>query len=458
MQFLISVVFLYYLTNSKAFACVTCEVPTSDSVFYVFAQFWNGESCRQNPNYPGCLVPLSPSWNKVQTIHGLWPNYKTSGYPQFCTDESYDPTMPYQLGYVTMTTNWPSVIDAVDDYASFWEHEFTKHGTCTHLTQLQYFQETLKLYSRFPTPDIITSNYGNTVSATSLRNAFGGPEYVALQCDGGMYYSAVYTCWDKDANDRPTVQMKCNADVISEDTCTSSSIVIPSFDGTIAIPSNNEISYKNQNVNVSTIMQETVYVFKQYWEAENCYASSAPGCLNPIDLWKTNLTINTLATQFTSSGYPTECTNEAFNISVIDEVGRSIMESDWPNLDYTTNDGNYANVWSSAWSKFGVCTGLSQYDYFSSTLQLFTKVGTPSAITSNIGKSYIPRSTIENGFGGSNFVALTCKNTYYITGAYTCYNHDSNGLITTQAECPAAVLGMDSCATGVSATLNIVSF
>jgi len=83
------------------------------------------------------------------TIHGLWPSRSgddCATYPCDCSDEPFNASLLQPI-MASMKENWPSLKGSED--ASFWEHEFTKHGTCSGLKQLQYFNVTLNLRSTF---------------------------------------------------------------------------------------------------------------------------------------------------------------------------------------------------------------------------------------------------------------------------------------------------------------------
>lgn len=101
-------------------------------------------------------------------------------------------------------------------------------GTCSGLSQYDYFQSTLTLYKSYGTPSILTAAVGSTLSASDLRTAMGGSTMVALQCNSGLYLSGAYSCWNQ-VNGVPTTQTVCPSDVQSEDTCTSSSLSIQAF-------------------------------------------------------------------------------------------------------------------------------------------------------------------------------------------------------------------------------------
>ena len=61
-------------------------------------------------------------------LHGLWPEFLNGSWPQYC-----DPAAPFNMTSVQdllpeLHTYWPSLVAA--DQAAFWEHEWTRHGTC----------------------------------------------------------------------------------------------------------------------------------------------------------------------------------------------------------------------------------------------------------------------------------------------------------------------------------------
>ena len=197
--------------------------------YYVFAYSWQPEFCYDQSGYPGCSNPQS-FWGKYFTIHGLWPQYSAGGYPESCTNEPFDPNVPDQIGMDTMTTYWPNVKENVDDadYDSFWEHEWTKHGTCTGLKQLEYFNTTIILAQMYGTPSQFTEAVGGEINAADLRKYMGGADKVSLLCNDKKYVVGALSCWDK-VDDHPQVLVPCASDVKAEDTCTEDVLVVQSF-------------------------------------------------------------------------------------------------------------------------------------------------------------------------------------------------------------------------------------
>lgn len=218
------------LLSAAAFAEQVAEqVSTTSFDLYLLAQSWQPEFC-YGTSYPGCSHP-EEYWKTHFTIHGLWPQYASSGYPQSCTNEPFDESIPDEIGWDTMTTYWPNVKydETSSDYTEFWEHEWSKHGTCSNLSQYDYFSSAISLLQKFGTPSVVSDNVGGSVSKSSLQAGFGGSKYVSLQCQGGQYLSEARTCWSKDSNNFPVAQIECPSSVLSQDTCSKSTIIIEAF-------------------------------------------------------------------------------------------------------------------------------------------------------------------------------------------------------------------------------------
>ena len=151
------VLFVVFLGISLLF--VGAQMPTQNTV-YVLAYSWQPEFCFGQSSYVGCATP-SDFWRSHFTLHGLWPQYTTSGYPSNCGSAPLLPdVLKVTIGMETMTQYWPNVKNAegTADYFSFYQHEWSKHGTCSGLTQPQYFNATIGLIKTFGTPEIVSNN------------------------------------------------------------------------------------------------------------------------------------------------------------------------------------------------------------------------------------------------------------------------------------------------------------
>ena len=198
------------------------------NIIYLLAYSWIAGCC-VNKNYPGCLNK-SDYWKNHFTIHGLWPQYVDNGYPEFCTDEPFNSTIPDLIGMDIMTKYWPNVEYEVNNpnYDSFYNHEWTKHGTCSLVNnQFDYFNSTIELAKKFRTPEILTEiKVTTTIQSDYLRDQFGGKEYVTLICSNTNILTGIYTCWDMNENGLPEEQIKCPVTVQKEDTCKTEEVVI----------------------------------------------------------------------------------------------------------------------------------------------------------------------------------------------------------------------------------------
>jgi len=213
--------FLLFLSQLGTF--VQSTTPT----MYVFAYSWTPGFCN-GESYPGCKAPQN-YWKQNLTIHGLWPQYTTSGYPASCTTEQFNSSIPIEIGLDYMVERWPDVQYDINNpaYDSFWEHEWTKHGTCSGLSQYDYFTTALSLTNTLITPEIIHNSIGLNVSGDEIRYSIANPSSVSLQCHKQMLVG-IYTCWQQ-INNIPSKMITCPPDVLQEDTCTTPYVYIPAL-------------------------------------------------------------------------------------------------------------------------------------------------------------------------------------------------------------------------------------
>jgi hypothetical protein len=105
--------------------------------------------------WPGTMTPGAlPSYVDTFTLHGLWPNRNDGSYPQCCNNSypfSYAQILPIiddvrRVWYDTLHDNLNGT--------SFWEHEWSKHGTCAisdgsiGSTEREYFQTCVNLHDQ----------------------------------------------------------------------------------------------------------------------------------------------------------------------------------------------------------------------------------------------------------------------------------------------------------------------
>jgi ribonuclease T2 len=187
--------------------------------FYVMSMSYQPEFCYENrhDDWPGCSHPLD-FWKAHLTIHGLWPEYQDGSYPASCSTEVFDNATVAPLES-QMLRYWPNVkydykTDG-NDYLEFWEHEWSKHGTCSGLSQYDYFSHALQMFVH--TPPLVGKHYGESVEKDALVKAFGGG--VILRCAGGKFLSEVRVCLSMDKQGVPLERITCPEVLTEESNC-----------------------------------------------------------------------------------------------------------------------------------------------------------------------------------------------------------------------------------------------
>ena len=80
------------------------------------------------------------------SMHGLWADPENSC--SFCTNEKFsennlsEPTLKYMKMY------WPTCMIGGDN-DHFWQHEWSKHGTCSGMSQEEFFSTAISLYKEY---------------------------------------------------------------------------------------------------------------------------------------------------------------------------------------------------------------------------------------------------------------------------------------------------------------------
>ncbi len=183
---------------------------SGNSDFYVLATFWLPEFCisneEQDVRLNECDGLSAKRNNNSFILHGLWPNYiaKDTSYPVECIDSpgcngkgicDFDSTnlTPKHL------SNLKYIMYVA--YSYIIDHEWTKHGTCSGLTQDQYFALAFKIFSKAPLSDVIENNIGSYVSYEQLIDGYGGKDMVWFGCNeykDKQYLISINTFWSKD--------------------------------------------------------------------------------------------------------------------------------------------------------------------------------------------------------------------------------------------------------------------
>lgn len=198
--------------------------------FYAYSMSYQPEFCKENnEKFVGCQNP-NESWEGQLTIHGLWPNRDDGTWPSTCSNEKLDISLLQDLS-ADLAQRWPNVkaSSTSPGHEAFWAHEWSKHGTCSGLSQQDYFMTALDLLLK--TPIIVKENYGSVVKREDLEKGYLGSDMSVFVCKHG-YLSEVRVCFEKMADGAPGERVTCPQSILKEDSC-GDEIKIASFDSSV---------------------------------------------------------------------------------------------------------------------------------------------------------------------------------------------------------------------------------
>lgn len=78
------------------------------------------------------------------SIHGLWPQFDQNHWPQSCSQHEFDPNGLQPL-LPKLHKYWHS---SRGTDIHFWKHEWERHGTCTDLNEVMYFEQTINCFEK----------------------------------------------------------------------------------------------------------------------------------------------------------------------------------------------------------------------------------------------------------------------------------------------------------------------
>ena len=134
--------------------------PTADNDFdlIIFTQHWPQTVCfewKEKSESHKCTLPLNEEW----CIHGIWPTQYHKIAPEYCNK-----TLNFDLAALesiehTLEEKWMDVQHGLKP-ASFWKHEWEKHGTCASVlesmnTEIKYFQKGLDLLDYYDMKNVL---------------------------------------------------------------------------------------------------------------------------------------------------------------------------------------------------------------------------------------------------------------------------------------------------------------
>ncbi|PIN13780.1 Ribonuclease, T2 family [Handroanthus impetiginosus] len=202
---------------------------SADFDFFYFVEQWSPSYCDTKQ---GCCYPITGRPNEDFGIHGLWPEYTTGEWREFCDREnSFNASQISDL-IGRMQKDWPSLACPSGDGTIFWRHEWEKHGTCTSLDQHSYFEAALDLKKKANLLQVLENGGitpGKIYNFTTVKEAI----------QEGVGYRPVIKCNKDPANNTQLYEVYLCADtsaknfiecpVFSHGIPCGSSIEFPSF-------------------------------------------------------------------------------------------------------------------------------------------------------------------------------------------------------------------------------------
>lgn len=151
-----------------------------DFDFYVLALSWSPSFCASEGSNQTQQCGATKNYGFV--VHGLWPQ-NHGGYPEFCATSEPE-RVPDQLGR--------SLFDIMPSMGLIG-HQWRKHGSCSGLSQKEYFGLTRSAYDAINIP----ANYQNVTNTLALSpdaveqafiksNPGLKPDQIAVTCSSGM--------------------------------------------------------------------------------------------------------------------------------------------------------------------------------------------------------------------------------------------------------------------------------
>ncbi|MBD9648515.1 ribonuclease T(2) [Ensifer sp. ENS09] len=182
--------------------------------FYVLSLSWSPTWCGDN-DPKGKSSQCEVGGNRGLIVHGLWPQNER-GYPDFCPTRQSD-RVPSSLG--------KQYLDLIPSMGLIG-HQWRKHGTCSGLSQEEYFAVTRAAWERLTLPSELAPPHqekGLRVAAIEdallAKNPGMTKDAVAVTCEGNRL-EEIRICFDKSLNFRA-----CPA--VDRQACRKESVSLP---------------------------------------------------------------------------------------------------------------------------------------------------------------------------------------------------------------------------------------
>ncbi|HET8547133.1 MAG TPA: ribonuclease T2 [Bryobacteraceae bacterium] len=172
------------LFAAAAAACLCSAAPPRFD-YYVFSLSWSPEYCAGGNSSEQCTGNRRYEF----VVHGLWPQDERGGYPSNCAGTRQVPRRIID----EMIEIMPS--------AQLIRHEWQKHGTCSGLSQQDYFQRVQDAYVLVRIPNRFRQPLRQVeTTATDVKREFtnANPGFSFTVACRGRFIREVRTCMDRD--------------------------------------------------------------------------------------------------------------------------------------------------------------------------------------------------------------------------------------------------------------------
>ncbi len=178
--------------------------------YFVLSMSWSPQYCANGGDQKS-PAQCGPQRRYGFVLHGLWAQHTKDGWPQYCA-----PATPVPAAIVDKML-------AITPSKSLIQHEWDKHGTCSHLSVDEYFDDAAKAFAAVTVPEpyknpekFITTSIPDMTSAFTAVNPGLDPSEIALYCKG-PYLAEVRICLGKDfkpANCGSDLHNRCGKTIV----------------------------------------------------------------------------------------------------------------------------------------------------------------------------------------------------------------------------------------------------
>ena len=373
--------------------------------YYAFSLCWNPSSCQNIGKH--CYDIIKTKKQKVFSIHGLWPSYKSGIFLQECNLYNDIKINNFEKSLSEkMNNSWYSISNT-NEY--FWTHEYNKHGFC-YMQRINqntnnysiYFEKTLELYNKYDFENMFNKDIyswifpgmqklNRTYLTKKLNNKFGENTY-GLSCitkNHKSFLSEIRFKFDLDfnlINDAKLID-NCQEEFYLEFL---------------------EEYFHNNTQDEHIANDYDMYMFSIFWNPTDCRNRVENyQCYDKISQWKKNIwTVHGLWPNYKQKPVPEWCNGKNdIEINIKNETLLKLMNTYWTST-YHLNE----YFWGREYNKHGYCynkrnnISLDNYDlYFEKTLSIYFKYDLANIFINLYGNltkgdKDIKRSEIEEYF------------------------------------------------------------